>query len=197
MLNGQWCAGPRRLVVPHEQVDDYLAELAAALEAVRIGATTDPATQLGPLAHEQHRRRIEGQIAEYADLGCEVRRYGNLPTSPGHFASPAVIVADDAAQLKEEVFGPVLLVRTYRDLDDAVAIANDHPYGLSGYVFGDDRDTARSVGRRLRAGLVRVNGIQDWPPDVSPVASLWGASGLGRLGLGQGPRFFSGSRFVG
>lgn len=195
-LNGQYCVGPRRLIVPEAQVEDYLAALAAALETVNIGNTTDPATQLGPLSHEQHHRRIEEQLAEFAALGCDVRRYGRLPASSGHFAAPAVVLADKAAELREEVFGPVLLVRTYEDLDEAITIANDHPYGLAGYVFGNDRDAARAVGRRLRAGLVRLNSAFG-PPDASPIASPWGASGLGEIGIEQGPKFFSGSRFVG
>lgn len=195
-LNGQYCVGPRRLIVPEAQVEDYLAGLAAALATVTIGVTTDPATQLGPLSHEQHHRRIEGQLAEFAALGCEVRRYGRLPVSSGHFAAPAVVLADKAAELREEVFGPVLVVRTYEDLDEAITIANDHPYGLAGYVFGNDRDAARGVGRRLRAGLVRLNSAFG-PPDAAPVASPWGASGVGEFGSGVGPKFFSGSRFVG
>lgn len=197
MLNGQWCAGPRRLIVAEAQVDDYLAALAATLETVNIGATTDPATQLGPLAHEGHHRRIEEQLAEFAALGGEIRRYGRLPASSGHFAAPAVVLADKVPELREEIFGPVLIIRSYRDLDEAITIANDHPYGLTGYVFGNDRDAARSVGRRLRAGIVTVNAVQGGPPDVSPVGSLWGVSGLGNVGLGQGSKFFSGSRFVG
>ncbi|MFI9837489.1 aldehyde dehydrogenase family protein [Nonomuraea sp. NPDC051941] len=195
-LNGQYCVAPRRIIVPRARVDDYLAALGAALDAVRIGVTTDPETKLGPLSHEPHRRRIDEQLAEFSARGCDVRRYGKLPESSGHFSAPAVVLADDAPDLREEVFGPVLLVRTYRDLDEAVAVANDHPYGLAGYVFGADRDAARAVGRRLRAGLVRLNSAYG-PPDVELVASMWGISGLGEIGTWHGPAFFSGSRFVG
>ena len=195
-LNGQYCVGPRRLIVPEAQVDDYLAAFEAVLDAVTIGPTTDPLTQLGPLAHEPHRRRIEDQLTEFADRGCDVRRHGTLPDSTGHFAAPAVVLADKAPELKEEIFGPVLQVRTYRDVDEAIAIANDHDYGLSGYVFGQDRDAIRAVGRRLRAGLVRLNSAYG-PPDSAPVASLWGVSGVGQFGVAQGPQFFSGARYVG
>jgi phenylacetaldehyde dehydrogenase len=195
-LNAQYCVGPRRLIVPENERDDYLDALAGVLGQVRIGTSTDPNTQLGPIAHEPHRQRLEAQLAEFAARGCEVRRIGQLPESSGHFFAPAVIVADQAPELREEVFGPALLVRTYRDLDEAVAIANDHPYGLAGYVFGQDRDAARAIGRRLRAGLVRLNSPFG-PPDALPVASVWGVSGIGAFGVGQGPRFFSGSRFVG
>jgi len=197
LLNGQWCAGPRRLIVPELDADRYLTALAAMLAAVPIGVTSDPGTQLGPLAHEGHQRHIESQLAEFEALGCEVRRYGNLPSSKGHFAAPAVVLADKGASLQTEVFGPVLLVRTYSDVDEAITIANDHPYGLTGYVFGNDRSRARAVGHRLRAGRVTINAVLGGPPDLSPIFSMWGASGLGSIGDGQGPNFFSGFRFVG
>lgn len=195
-LNGQYCSGPRRLIVAEDQIEDYLAALATVLGTVRIGVTTDPSAQLGPLSHEPHLRRIEAQLAEFESLGCEVRRYGRVPDGSGHFLAPTVVLADKAAELRDEVFGPVLLVRTYESVDEAVAIANDHPYGLSGYVFGADRDQARTVGRRLRAGLVRLNSAYG-PPDAYPVGSVWGASGIGQFGLGLGAQFFSGARFVG
>ncbi|MEU6697702.1 aldehyde dehydrogenase family protein [Pseudonocardia sp. NPDC046786] len=197
LLNGQWCAGPRRLVVPQSRLDDYLAALAAALDALPIGPTTDPGTVLGPLGHGPHRRRVEEQLDAFAARGCEVRRYGTLPEAGGHFAAAAVVLADEAPELTEEVFGPVLVVRTYRDVDEAVRIANDHPYGLSGYVFGDDRDAARAVGRRVRAGLVTLNAVLAGPPDISRVGGMWGSSGIGIAGLGQGASFFSGHRSVG
>ncbi|HET7571247.1 MAG TPA: aldehyde dehydrogenase family protein [Gaiellaceae bacterium] len=196
MLNGQYCVGPRRLIVPEDEVDGYVAAFGEALDAVAIGPTDDPSTQLGPLAHEAHRERLEAQLAEFASRGCEVRRFGTLPDSGGHFLAPALVVGDGAAEIREEVFGPVLQVRGYDDLDEAVAIANDHPYGLCGYVFGSDRDAARAVGRRLRAGLVRLNSPFG-PPDSLPVASFWGVSGVGAFGVGQGVQFFSGARYVG
>jgi acyl-CoA reductase-like NAD-dependent aldehyde dehydrogenase len=195
-LNAQYCVGPRRLIVPEAELQGYLTAFATALDAVSIGGTADPATELGPLAHEPHRRRVEEQLAAFAARGCEVRRYGTVPESGGHFAAPAVVLADGAPELREEIFGPALLVRTYRDLDEAVTIANDHAYGLAGYVFGADRDAARAVGRRLRAGLVRLNSPYG-PPDSDPVMGMWGTSGIGQTGQEQGPQFFSGARYVG
>ena len=143
-LNGQICIGPRRLVVPASQVDAYVAALAGALETVKIGPSDDPTTTLGPLCHAGHVSRIEAQIAELESLGCVVRRFGRRPDGAGHFLQPAVVLADKGAQLREEIFGPVVLVRTYDDVDEAVRIANDHPYGLSAYIFAADRDEARN-----------------------------------------------------
>lgn len=196
-LNGQYCAGPRRLVVPEGQAADYLARLSAALSTVTIAATTDPASQLGPLATRPHREKVESQVEAFADRGCEVYRHGRSPAGGGHFVRPTVILADRAAELREEVFGPVLVVRTYRDLDEAVTVANDHPYGLSAHVFSARRDAARDVGRQLRAAFVKVDHVMSAPADIAPIGSYWGVSGLGSLGPGEGASFFSGARFVG
>lgn len=196
-LNGQICVGPRRLVVPREQLDTYLEGLATVLDTVTIGPSTDPGTTLGPMVHAGHLQHLGEQVEAFASRGCDVRRYGTLPQGEGHFLRPTIVVADKAADLREEVFGPVLLVRTYEDVDEAVAIANDHPYGLVAYVFGADRDEARAVGRRLRAGLVTVNAVLNSQADAPAVGSMWGSSGLGTVGAGQGPSFFAGHRFVG
>lgn len=196
-LNGQICVGPRRLVVPRGRLDDYLERLGKALTGVTIGRSDEPTTTLGPLAHPGHLRHVQAQVAELAARGCPVERYGVLPDSGGHFLQPTVVVADAAPDLRTEVFGPVLVVRTYDDVDEAVRIANDHPYGLAAYVFGADRDEALRVGRRLRAGFVTVNAVFNTGCDAPAVGSMWGSSGLGDAGLGQGASFFSGHRFVG
>jgi phenylacetaldehyde dehydrogenase len=193
MLNGQYCVGARRLIVPEDEVEAYAAAVGAVFDALPIGPAMDAATALGPLAHEPHRARLEEQLDEFAAAGCDVRRHGTLPASNGHFFAPAVVVGQQATTYKEEVFGPVLQVLGYRDREDAVRIANDHAYGLCAYVFGSDRDEARAVGRRLRAGIVRLNSPFG-APDVMPLANVWGISGLGVIG--EGPKFFSGLRFV-
>jgi phenylacetaldehyde dehydrogenase len=195
-LNGQYCVAARRLIVPEDQAETYLATLEAVLGTVTVGRTDDPATVLGPIAHEGHLRHLQAQLTEFESRGCEVRVLGTVPEGDGHFMAPTLVLADKAPELQTEVFGPVLLVRTYGSLDEAVAIANDHAYGLSAYVFGKDRDQLRAVGRKLRAGLVRLNSPFG-PPDVMPIASPWGISGLGHFGAGEGVKAFSGLRFVG
>lgn len=195
-LNGQYCAGPRRLVVPRDRASSFVDALGDSLDGLSVGPTTDPTAALGPLASAQHLAHVRRQLDEFARRGCDVRHHGRVPEGDGHYLPPTVVLADAAPDLVDEVFGPVLVVRTYDDVDEAVGIANDQPYGLTAYVVGDDRDRAREVGRRLRAGLVRVNSPFG-PDDVAPVGSPWGASGLGSFGPGEGPRFFSGSRFVG
>jgi phenylacetaldehyde dehydrogenase len=194
MLNGQYCVAARRLIVPEAEVDAYADAFGAVLGSLPIGPATDPGTALGPISHEPHRVRLEQQLEEFAAVGCEVRRFGTLPEGAGgHFFQPAIVLGDQAGQLKEEVFGPVLQIRGYRDRDEAIRIAHDHEYGRCAYVFGSDRDEARAVGRKLRAGIVRLNSPFG-APDVMPLANVWGISGLGVIG--EGPKFFSGLRFV-
>ncbi len=195
MLNGQICVGPRRLIVRRDQKDTYVDAIAGALAALKIGASTDPETQLGPLNSEVHQRKIESQIATYADAGCEIRRFGEAPER-GHFVTPAMIFADAAPELKDEIFGPVIQVRTYDDVEEAITIANDHAYGLAAYVYGGDRDEMRRVGRKLRGALVRLNGHYG-ALDVMGVGSAWGISGIGTFGIGETTKMFSGYRWVG
>jgi phenylacetaldehyde dehydrogenase len=194
-LNGQACIAPRRLVVPEEQAEGYVAAIGAALDGIKIGTTDDPETVLGPLAHAQHQQHIEAQLADLETRGCEVRRFGQLPSAGGHFVAPAVVLTDKAPDFRDEVFGPVLQVRTYASVDEAVDIANDHPFGLSAYVCGTDRDAARAVGRRLRAAFVNINGLGQ--AEAPMMGNAWGKTGLGVFGIGQGAAFFAGYRFVG
>lgn len=196
-LNGQWCAGPRRLIVKADQAETYVAALGGMLSVLPIGASTEETTAFGPLAHGPHQERVESQLAGYADNGSAVHRFGEVPQSGGHFVQPAVVIVGDGVVPREEVFGPVVFIQTYDDVEEAVALANDHAFGLSAYVFSADRDAARAVGRRLRAGLVRVNTVIAPPGDVPFLGSFWGVSGIGDIGLGQGANFFSGYRFVG
>jgi phenylacetaldehyde dehydrogenase len=196
-LNGQICVGPRRLVVHRDQLDTYLDKLGDALSAAVIGPSTQATTTLGPIAHAEHLAHLTQQLSAFAERGCDVRSYGTVPDGAGLYLRPTVVLADRAAELRTEVFGPVLLVRTYTDVDEAVRVANDHPYGLAAFVFGADRDEARAVGSRLRAGLVTVNAVLNSQADAPAIGSMWGSSGLGTVGAGQGAAFFAGHRVVG
>jgi phenylacetaldehyde dehydrogenase len=197
LLNGQWCAGPRRAVVPESMADELIAAVLTQLEGVAIGPTTGPSTQLGPIAQAEHLKRLQGQLDECSSSGHTVRHVGTPPTGGGHFLAPAVISGDKTRELRDEIFGPVLVVQTYTDVDEAVEIANDHSYGLSGYVFGRDAAEAATVGRRLRAGTVSLNRIALMPVAEQGVTSMWGQSGLGSIGALDGVRFFTGARIVG
>jgi phenylacetaldehyde dehydrogenase len=197
LLNGQWCAGPRRVVVPESLADALTDAVLTLLEAVVIGPMTDVGTQLGPLAHAGHLQHLQQRLADCSTAGHTVRQVGTPPPGGGHFLAPTVVTGDKTRELRDEMFGPVLVFQRYTDLDEAVEIANDHSFGLSGYVFGADVDAAASVGRRLRAGQVKLNGIALMPIAEQGVVSMWGSSGLGSVGGLDGVRFFTGARIVG
>jgi len=161
MLNsGQSCNAPTRMIVPREQLEKA-AELARqTAEALTIGAPDDDA-DLGPLANEAQYSRVKAMIRQAVDAGAVqlTGENGNLPAQ-GYFIRPTVFseVTYDMAIAREEVFGPVLTLLTYDNVEQAVRIANDSPYGLSGAVWGADRQSAAMVAARMRTGMVHLNG---------------------------------------
>ena len=156
---GQSCNAPTRMLVPRA----HLAEVEAIAKATAEALTVGPDTDIGPVANEPQYKRVVSLIEQAIAEGSRVLTGG--PTPPkglegGLFVAPTIFadVAPDALIAREEVFGPVLAIIAYDSLDEAVAIANDTQYGLSGYVWGPDVAAARAVARRLRTGMVHVNG---------------------------------------
>ena len=179
---GQGCAITTRLVVPREHFHDAVEVTAAALGDLPAGDPTDPGTVCGPLINARQRDRVESYIAMARDEGGEIVVGGGRPAGhdKGFFIDPTLIVGigNDSLVAREEIFGPVLVVIPHDGDDDAVAISNDSPYGLSGSVWSADRDRAMSVAGRLRTGTVGVNGGVWYSPDV-PFGG-YKQSGLGR-----------------
>jgi acyl-CoA reductase-like NAD-dependent aldehyde dehydrogenase len=179
---GQGCAITTRLLVPEAKLSDAVDQVAATMAGVPYGDPRDPGTMMGPLISEAQRGKVEGYVqgavADGATVATGGRRPERLPA--GYFYEPTLIVgADpDSAIAQEEVFGPVLVVLPYRDDDDAVAIANNSIFGLSGAVFGTDEDRATAVARRLRSGTVSINGGMYYGPDA-PFGG-YKQSGIGR-----------------
>lgn len=162
MHAGQGCAITTRLVVPRARYDEAVAVAAGTMSSIKPGDPNDPGTVCGPLISARQRDRVQGYldlaVAEGGTFACG----GGRPASRdvGFFIEPTVIagLTNDARPAREEIFGPVLTVIAHDGDDDAVRIANDSPYGLSGTVFGADPDRAAAVAARLRVGTVNVNG---------------------------------------
>ncbi|WP_106401492.1 aldehyde dehydrogenase family protein [Actinocorallia populi] len=158
---GQACVAATRMLVPRERKDEVLEAVAKAYSSLVVGPPTDPATTLGPVISAAQLERVERYTALATDHGAAVvtggRRTPGLDR--GHYFEPTVLDLpdNDNPAAREEIFGPVIGVLGYRDLDDAVRIANDSHYGLSGQVYGSDTATATAVARRLRTGAVNVN----------------------------------------
>ncbi|WP_122497649.1 aldehyde dehydrogenase family protein [Mycobacterium attenuatum] len=181
---GQACILHSRLLLPDTMHDDVVESLVALARRVKVGDPADPDVEMGPLISEQQRQRVEDLVsralADGATLAIGGRRPPTLDT--GYYYEPTILThaTPDAAIAQEEVFGPVLTVMRYRDDDQAVAIANNSQYGLSGAVWGTDAERAVGVARRIRTGQIAVNGFG---PGDAPFGGFK-QSGLGREGGG-------------
>ncbi len=161
--SGQSCNAPTRMLVPNAQMDAAIAAAKGAAEKIRVGDPTQEGITMGPVVSEVQWNRIQSLIQQGIDEGATLVTGGTgRPDGleSGYFVKPTVFanVTNQMTIAREEIFGPVLSIIGYEDDEDAVAIANDTPYGLSGYVSSADQDRARAVARRLRTGMVHVNG---------------------------------------
>lgn len=184
--SGQACILQSRLLLPDSLHDEVVERLVGLARDVKVGDPADLDVQMGPLISDAQRGRVEAHVAGALREGAELATGGGRPAGldTGFYFEPTVLtgVKPDSAIAQEEVFGPVLSVLRYRDDDDAVAIANNSRYGLSGSVWGGDLDRAVSVARRIRTGQVAVNGCG---PGAAPFGGFK-LSGLGREGGGIG-----------
>ncbi len=161
MTAGQACVAATRMVVPRDKKDDVLEAVSGAYSSLTVGAPTDPSSMMGPVISAAQRDRCERFVGLAEEHGGKVAQGGNRPAGldKGYYFEPTVLDLPDNANpaAQEEIFGPVIGVLSYDDVDDAVRIANDSPYGLSAQVYGADVAAATGVARRLRAGAVNVN----------------------------------------
>jgi phenylacetaldehyde dehydrogenase len=161
MNTGQVCAAGSRLFV-HEKVFDQVVEaLVGRARALKLGAGTDAATDLGPVISEEQRERVTGYIRAGIEDGGRLLTGGSRVPGPGYFVQPTVL-ADTTANMKvvrEEIFGPVLCAMSFSDSDvDSIArMANDTQYGLAASIWTRDINVAHRLARRIKAGSVRIN----------------------------------------
>src|SRR5579863_10237436 len=183
IMSGQVCAALSRVIVNEKRHDDFVEALSDAFARIKVGDPFDPATQMGPLAIERQRDRVERYIeigkAEGARLACGGGRPSHL--NRGYYIEPTVFgnVDNHSTIAREEIFGPVISVIPAASEEQAIAIANDTIYGLNASVFTNDADRAYAVGRRLRSGTVGHNGIK---ADFSIAFGGFKQSGIGREG---------------
>ncbi len=175
---GQGCALTSRLLVPAKHKDEIVELIKTNFSHVRFGDPTDPKTYMGPLISEKQRDKVDGMVKRAVEAGATLVT-GGEKVDPGYFYTPTLLadVDPDSEIAQEEVFGPVLAVISYEDDDDAVRIANNSIYGLSGAVFGNE-DRALAVARRIRTGTFSINGGNYFSPD-SPFGG-YKQSGIGR-----------------
>ncbi|MGV9823435.1 aldehyde dehydrogenase family protein [Nocardia xishanensis] len=180
--SGQTCSAWTRMLVPRNQQDEVIDLARAAAERLTLGHPLDPATRLGPLASAQQRDTVLDYIRLGTQEGAELVLGGtDIPAGldNGFYVSPTIFAEVDNSWrvAQEEIFGPVLVIIPFDTEDQAVAIANDSPYGLAGGVWSEDPGHALAVARRIRTGQVDINGAA-----FNPAAPFGGykRSGLGR-----------------
>jgi len=175
---GQGCALTSRLLVPKKNHDEIVELVKNNFGLVRHGDPADPSTYMGPLISEKQRDKVDGMVKRAVEAGATLVT-GGEKVDPGYFYTPTLLTdVDPASEIaQEEVFGPVLVVIGYDDDDDAVRIANNSIYGLSGAVFGSE-ERALAVARRIRTGTFSINGGMYFNAD-SPFGG-YKQSGIGR-----------------
>jgi len=181
LLNsGQTCSAHTRMLVPESRLDEVKALARAAISKYNIGPSLEETSRLGPLVSAAQRDRVLGLIEQGIREGAEVIAGGasRPPFDKGYFVEPTILRVQSGHTLaREEIFGPVLVVLTYRDEDEAVRIANDTLYGLGGGVWSSDERRAISVARRMRTGQVDINGA---PFNANAPFGGYKQSGIGR-----------------
>lgn len=158
---GQACVAATRMLVPIERKDEVIEAVSRTYAGFKVGPPSDPTALMGPVISAGQRARCERFVALAQENGGRVAFGGSRPAGldRGYFFEPTVLDLPDNSNpaAQEEIFGPVIGIIGYRDVDDAVRIANDSDYGLSGQVYGADLAAATAVARRLRTGAVTVN----------------------------------------
>ena len=179
---GQSCNAPTRMLVPKSRMAEAAEAAKQAAAATNVGDPSAETTNLGPLAGKAQFEKVERLIQKGIDEGAKLVAGG--PGRPdglakGYYARPTVFadVRNDMTIAREEIFGPVLCIIPYESEDDAVRIANDTPYGLSGFVTSGDLEHARKVAKRIRSGNVHINGAR---PDFAGCFGGYKQSGNGR-----------------
>jgi acyl-CoA reductase-like NAD-dependent aldehyde dehydrogenase len=181
---GQICTSVERIYVHEAVAEEFLRELTARAEVLRVGDGSEPRTEMGPLIDEGQRNLVHRHVREAVKAGAELRCGGALPDGPGFFYPPTVLsgVRKGMAVVDEETFGPVAAVEVVSSFDEALKQANETVYGLAATVLTSDPEHAQRASRELRVGTVKVNAVFGGAPGGA--AEPRKASGLG---FGYGP----------
>lgn len=183
MHAGQACVATTRMLVPDSRYDEFCALLAERASVLQVGPANDYTTDVGPVISDAARAKVEKFVAAGLEHGARVLVGGTLPDGlpeGGHYVAPTVLVDldNDNPAAHQEIFGPVLSVIRYTDVEDAIRIANDTPYGLAAAVWGTDLVRAREVALRVRSGLTWINDVAQADVMRTPLAGR-GMSGVG------------------
>lgn len=179
--NGQVCIAPQRFLVHRKVRDEFVERVVPRVKSLKVGDGLEPETQVGPLINAKQRERVETLVADARRRGVEVVVGGRRPESlaRGYFYEPTVLtnVSPTVPVYSEEIFGPVMPVTAFDELEEVLALANSTPYGLAAYVWTQDLKTAIRAYEGLEFGMVGVN---EWAPGATEAPfGGWKQSGMG------------------
>ena len=177
---GQGCAITSRMLVPRSRHDELVEKVVGHIANVNVGDPSQDGVYMGPLISEAQREKVHGIVQRAVEAGATIAAGGHPIDGPGFFYAPTVLtdVDPDSEVAQDELFGPVLVVIPFEDDDDAVRIANNSIFGLSGGVYTEDPERGLAVARRIRTGTIGVNGGSWFAPDA-PFGG-YKQSGIGR-----------------
>lgn len=181
--SGQVCVALTRVIAPRSRYDEIVDRIASEYKKIRVGDPFDELTEMGPMSSERALRRTEQMVAQAIDDGARLVVGGERPAemTEGYYYTPTLLsdVEPTMTIAQEEVFGPVVVVIPYDDIDQAVDIANGTRYGLAGSVYSSDRDKAYEIAKRIRSGSVGINvaGVALTEPFGGMKQSGWGREG--------------------
>ena len=159
--SGQICTAPTRVICHRSKIDELVDNLTAVAGMLKVGDATERDTLVGPVVSEAQRDSVEAFIRGGVDAGATLVCGGERPDLPGYFVPPTLLAdcTADMHAVREEAFGPVVVVLAHDDDDEAVALANDSNYGLASYVYSGDNARALCIARQIQSGSVALNSI--------------------------------------
>jgi succinate-semialdehyde dehydrogenase len=186
--NGQVCVSPQRFLVHRRVADAFADSVAGRAGTLRVGSGLDERVQVGPLINARQRDRVATLVEDAARHGAEIRAGGHRPADlpRGYFFEPTVLagVAPGMPVFQDEIFGPVMPIVSFDDLDEALALANQTPYGLAAYVWTNDLRASIKAAETLEFGMVGVN---EWTPHATEAPfGGWKQSGIGHESGAEG-----------
>ena len=196
-LNGQWCEAPGKVLVSEAKYDELVDALMRRLADLTVGHCLEEGTDVGPLAYELHRTRLENEVDRLVAAGGERLTPCRLPALDGWFFAPSIIVGVPAEVSTRELFGPVISVHSVPSVAAALAAADGPETGLAGFVFGQDTAAALKVAAKIPVGEVRVNGCKLADLADGSEQTFWNNAGIGGHGPTDMVRFFQGRRTIG
>ena len=196
-LNGVRCTSSSRLLVQSSIAEEFLAKLRTRVANIRVGHPLDPTTEVGPLIHKVHFDKVTSYFDVAKQDGAKITAGGEALDQPGHYVRPTLFegASNDMRIAQEEIFGPVLTAIPFETEEDALSIANDVPYGLTGYVWTNDLTRAMRFTDKLEAGMIWVNSenVRHLPTPFGGVK----ASGIGRDGGDWSFEFYMEQKHIG